>query len=393
MNSRQRIVNALRRQPVDHPPLWLRFWPLGEEDRLPLPWREQTKRAEYLLGIGVDDVLMLEPPLGYVENYRPERLQGVTSHVESRRESGETILVKTYETSLGALVQAVRKSEDWAQGDDIRMFDDFNIPRQAQPLIQDADDLKKLPLLLGQPAEDDLRAFREAAGQMRDTARRLGVAVEGGMTALGDAAVWLCGMMRVLTAQMDEPAFLEELLDILLEWELRRVDWLLAEDVDFITHMAWYEGTDFWTPRSYRRLLKPRLKRIIDRVHQAGKPFRYIVTKGWLPLMQDLIDLQIDCLAGVDPVQGQADLRAAKDTLGKRMCLMGGVNSAVALTQWDEAAIRASVGEAFRILAPGGGFILYPVDAIFSNFDWQKVLALIDEWKAQCSRFRASSFV
>jgi len=63
------------------------------------------------------------------------------------------------------------------------------------------------------------------------------------------------------------------------------------------------------------------------------------------------------------------------------LCLMGGLNSAVMLSQWSEEQIRAAVRQAIEIMAPCGGFILYPVDAIFNNQPWGKVQVMIAEWK------------
>jgi hypothetical protein len=34
-----------------------------------------------------------------------------------------------------------------------------------------------------------------------------------------------------------------------------------------------------------------------------------------------------------------------------------------------------------HIFSPGGGFILYPVDAVFNNQPWDKVNALIEAWR------------
>ncbi|HEX7973579.1 MAG TPA: uroporphyrinogen decarboxylase family protein, partial [Anaerolineales bacterium] len=177
-------------------------------------------------------------------------------------------------------------------------------------------------------------------------------------------------------------ALLEALLDILLEWELKRVDWLVQSGIDELVHMAWYEGTDFWTPRNYRRLLRPRLQQIIDRAHSAGIPFRYIITRGWKPLSRDFLEMGIDCLTGVDPVQDKIDLAEAKRTLGGRICLMGGINAAVTLAQGGDPEVRQAVQEAMRILTPGGGFILYPVDNVFCEMPWERVQLLIDQWKA-----------
>jgi uroporphyrinogen decarboxylase len=205
--------------------------------------------------------------------------------------------------------------------------------------------------------------------------------LDGGWSALGDSAVWLCGMENVLYWQMDQPELLEALLDVLLEWELKRVDRVLDQGVDVFVHMAWYEGVDFWTPKNYRRLLRPRLQQIIDRVHARGAPFRYIITKGWKPLRRDFLEMGIDCLTGVDPIQDRLDLAEVKRTVGEKICLMGGMNAAVTLTMGSAAEIRQAVDRAIAELAPGGGYILFPVDNVFCELPWDRVEIVIDQWK------------
>ena len=108
--------------------------------------------------------------------------------------------------------------------------------------------------------------FHQRAAELRRAADRLGVLLDGGWTALGDAAMWLCGMQRILYGQMDEPDFIEQVLDTILEWELKRIDLLLEAGIDVLVHMAWYESTDFWSPRTFRKLLRPRLQVEIDQL-------------------------------------------------------------------------------------------------------------------------------
>ena len=389
MNSKERFLNAVRCQPVDHVPLYLRLWSLGgKDDFIPFNWRDQLARAQALLGMGLDDTLLLEPPLGYVENYVAEQVPGVQSSVlRLEPTEGEVYprLRKTYATPDGPLAVEVRLSDNWPHGLDIPLFSDFNVPLFTQFPYQSAADLAPLRCLLGQPSSAQLADFHTRAAGLRAESARLGVALDGGWSALGDAAVWLCGMQAVLYWQMDNPGLLEALLDLLLEWELGRVDLLLREGVDELVHMAWYEGTDFWTPKNYRRLLRPRLQQIIDRAHAAGVPFRYIITKGWQPMRRDFLEMGIDCLTGLDPVQDRINLAEVKRELGGRICLMGGMNAAVTLSQANEAGVRQAVDDALRILAPGGGFILYPVDAIFCEQPWQQAQLVIDQWKVNQS--------
>jgi len=128
-------------------------------------------------------------------------------------------------------------------------------------------------------------------------------------------------------------------------------------------------------------LLKPRLQAEIERTHAAGKKYRYIITKSWKPYINDLLELGIDCLTGIDPVQDNINLAEVKQAVGDKICLMGGLNSAVMFSQWSDEQIRQAVVEAYEIMAPGGGFIAYPVDAIFNTTSWSKVETMLDAWR------------
>ncbi len=385
MTSKERILSAINHSPTDHVPLLLRFWSLGgEEDNIPFAWHGEIERVKNTTAMGLDDTIQLEPPLGYVEKYVPELLPEVRSRVECLPpEIGEKYpkLKKVYETPEGTLQTVVAKTEDWPYGNEVHLFDDYNIPRMREPLIKDEEDVKRLKYLLGQPTSQQIQEFRETARRLREQARQLGVVLDGGWSALGDAVMWLCGMERVLYGQMDQPHFIERVLEAIFEWEMQRIDWLLQEGIDVMVHMAWYEGTDFWTPKNYRKMLKPRLMKIIEKVHSHGVKFRYIISRGWKTLMKDFLEMGIDCLTGIDPVQDKIDLKEVKREIGDHICLMGGLNSAVMLNLWDEQQIRKAVTEAVEALSPGGGFILFPVDAIFNNTPWEKVEIMIDQWK------------
>jgi hypothetical protein len=387
MTSRERLLAAVACQTVDHIPLLLRFWPLGGKDTIPFEWRDQIKRVEYALERGLDDTLLLQPPLGYIEDYRADLVPGVKvlCHQEPPEEGQEyPVMHKEYRTAGGVLHHSVRRTEDWIHGDDIYLFSDYNVSRAVRHAVVNEDDLRVLPRLLAKPSPEQIEEYRREAAHLRRESQRLGVALDGGWLALADAAVMLCGMERILFAQMDEPPFLERLLDVLLSWELQRLELLLDEGVDMIVHMAWYEGTDFWTPANYRSFLKPRIGQMVQRAHAGGAKYRYIITKGLTPLLPDILDAGVDCVMGIDPVQDRMDLNDLKRQAQGRLCLMGGVNSALMLSGWSDAEIDQAVASAIESLAPGGGFILFPVDAVFSDVRWDRVEALISSWRRRC---------
>jgi len=379
LSSRERLLCAMGGQEPDHVPLW-NLW---RNRDVPFRYSTQVERAEAVLNLGLDDTLLLQPPLNKTEHYDANRVPGVKIQVQrvQTRQARYPLLLKEYDTPAGQIRQVVRRTGDWPYGEDVRLFSDHNVSRSEEFPVKGPEDLPSLRHLLCEPTADQVREFQQTAAQLRQDARRLGVVLEGGWTALGDAALWLLGTEPLLLLQMDQPEFLEELLELICQWELGRMELLLEEGVQVIVHSAWYESTDFWTPKNYRRLLKPRLQRLVDLAHQAGALFSYIITTSWQALAGDFADLGFDSLVGVDPVQGKANLRETRHCLGAHMCLWGGLNGALTLGQGAPAEVRQATEEAIRTLGPGGGFVLYPVDQLVQETPWPNVEAMIEAWQ------------
>jgi uroporphyrinogen decarboxylase len=76
-------------------------------------------------------------------------------------------------------------------------------------------------------------------------------------------------------------------------------------------------------------------------------------------------------------------MAAAKDKLGDKVALWGGVNGHLTIERGSPLDVRREAGSAMEILAPGGGFVLSPVDNVRPDtaraMDNSRVL--IDEWR------------
>ena len=197
----------------------------------------------------------------------------------------------------------------------------------------------------------------------------------------GDALLRLLGVEGLIFAQVDDPGFVERLLEMLWSYEQARIEILLDVGVDLIVHRSWYHVTDFRSPRAYRRFLKPLLRKEIELVHSGGALYSYIMTKSFAHHYDDILDLGIDVLWGVDPVEGGANLAEIKSCIGREVCLLGGLNSFVTLGLGSEDEIRRAVRDAVRTLGPGGGFILAPVDQISPEILPRSVEIALDEWR------------
>ncbi len=378
MTSRERMLTAITCGQPDHVPLYFRLFGFRPPPRL--AWSNQVERAERLLAEGVDDMLDLE----IFASFHPE--VEVRAWKEVCPEERYPLLIKDYHTPAGTLRQEVYFTEDgtspWPYPrDEPRLMDDYNVPRSRRFPVQGEGDLEALSYLLQPPDRAALAAFREKAESLRAAAERLGLIIVGWGPLGGDAAVWLCGVENLIYLAMDRPELFERLLELIQEHDKRLTEILLDSPADLILRRGWYEHGGFWSPRLFERHFAPRLRELTEMTYQAGKLLGYAMSTGIMPLLEALTDVGYDLHFFVDPVQGDADLRRVKATLGRRTALLGGMNSPITLERGSAEEIRRAVHEAVAILAPGGGFILSPVDSLGPGVTWESVATVIEAWR------------
>ena len=407
MNSRERLLAAIRHEKPDHVPMYcwcfgfpapphlrwrhdgheVPFWytmRLEHIHTLPQPWtlQDDFQRVLRWFSLGLDDVLEVSPPWG---------IHGDVSFRDWQEPPSATepywLLCREYTTPAGVLRHIVRRTDEkvgpgWVvQPDKVMLIEDFNIPRGVKHAVASAGDLPKLRYLLRDPTASQLVAYRERMEQVRRFADEHGMLVQGWSAFGMDLAAWLCGVEPAVMAAMTEPDFFQELIEIIDAFDRRRTEMMLeVGGVDLVAERGWYSSTDFWSPALFERFLLPGLQRLVTTVHQAGKQFAFVMTTGTLAMSKVFLASGIDLLYYIDPVQGQPDLDEVKRRLSGRIALAGGVSSAVTLHGGAREEIRRAVRTAVRKLGPTG-FILAPVDALFPDTPWSGVEAMIDAWR------------
>jgi uroporphyrinogen decarboxylase len=123
--------------------------------------------------------------------------------------------------------------------------------------------------------------------------------------------------------------------------------------------MGAQEGLLF-SREAIQRFLLPRMKRMIDLVHQAGA-FVFHHSDGAIrPILPDMIDAGIDVL---NPIQWRCkgmEREGLKRDFGDRVILHGGVDNQFTLAFGSRDDVRREVEENLGILGAGGGYILAP---------------------------------
>ena len=387
MTSRERMLAAIRGGTPDYVPLSFMIFSALRAER-----DDWFGRIEAQLELGLDpaaDMASLVPsaPTGHRDAPGvPVTFPADVSVRQGKRSPAGArypILCKEYATPHGTLSVEVGQTDDWPYGDEVPLLDDFLVPRCAKYLVTGEADLPALRHLLSGPFPDDVRVCREHWRKAKQFAEKNSLLLANGWGVGADALGWLCGLQNAVMFALDSPEFLNALLDIIYEWNRRRMELMLEVGLDLFIRRAWYEGTAYWSPRLFRRFLLPRITAEAELVHQAGAAFGYIMSVGGLQFADLLLESGIDVLIGLDPVQDRGmDMAALKAAVGSELCLWGGVNGFVTVERGTKTQIRKAVRTALKTLGPAG-FILSPVDNVRDPSDrvWQNVLALIDAWK------------
>lgn len=168
---------------------------------------------------------------------------------------------------------------------------------------------------------------------------------------------WTVGTERLLMALIDDPDWCVDMFNHFLDVNLALLDavWDAGYTFDEVT---WpddmgYKLNQFFSVRTYRRLLKPVHKRAVDWAHAKGIRARLHSCGDIRPFIPELVDIGVDALnplevkAGVDPI-------AVKQTYGDRLVLHGGINAVL----WDDReAIEAEMRRVIPIVKENGGYI------------------------------------
>ncbi len=352
MTSRERMLRTIRGQDADATPL---CFLLNSELQRDCSDEHQFLRRQ--LDLGVDAVAALPDPAWTFD-------PSVSSEVHREGRGGENdLLHKVYHTPAGDLTTTVELTDDWPHGDDIPLMSDYVIPRSRKFLVTDPQDLAPLSFLLRGPSPQSVVQWRTRADTTRGLADELGIATRGAFNRLSDMVCWLCGCEAFATIGLSSPAFFRDLLSLVSAWQEEIIKVFLSAHPDILVDAQWY-GTTFLSPTLYEEFLAPHLRRRVEMTHQAGALFCALATNTVMPFFKPLKRLGIDALFGVDPIQGGWDLQRTKADFGDSVTLWGGINGYLQIVDGNIEEVVAATELAMAALAPGGRFILAPVDNV-----------------------------
>lgn len=314
---------------------------------------------------------------------------------------GDKYFMRSISTPKGFLTQKVIQKNGWPNEKIFPIFDDWLIPRSKEFLVKPEEDLEKLPYLMGNFKKEDINNLREESKNTSKLAKKYGLLQVAGMMGWGlsgvcgrciyqvaciDVMAWLSGYESIMTLSLTNPSIIEQYVNILSEWNRKQIEiYLDITEADLIVRRAWYESTEFWTPEAFKRIVAPTIKKEADLIHQAGRKYGYIITSAFLPILDTILDCGIDVLIGLDPIEGKGTRLESikKKFLSKKKAIWGGVSGAITVENGTEEDTEKAVVDALETLAPGGGFILSPVDNVSDNTEkaWKNTYRFMETWK------------
>ncbi len=233
------------------------------------------------------------------------------------------------------------------------------------------------------PDPDDPRRFDDLETFVRQNEDvYVYVSIDFGL--LFERAWYLRGMEQLLMDFHMNPAFVEELLDRLVDYYLRSIE-IISEfrgiDSVYLVDDYGIQGGLAFSPDMWRRFFKPRLATIVQAVKAHGFVPHLHSCGNVSDLVGDFIEIGIRIL---DPLQPEAmDVRHIKERFGDRLALMGGFSAQRVIPRGTAAEVRRHVRDRLAFLGKGGGYIASNAIPLQTDVPLENLLALIDALKSQ----------
>jgi uroporphyrinogen decarboxylase len=201
--------------------------------------------------------------------------------------------------------------------------------------------------------------------------------------SLFERAWTLAGMETVLMAMVADKAFVNELLDRILAFNLRVIENACRHDVH-----AMMFGDDWGQqsglimgPHLWGEFIRPRVERMYGEVKQRGK-FVFIHSCGKVDeLFPELIECGLDVF---NPFQPEVmDVFEVKRRYGDRLSFYGGISTQRTLPYGTVEQVRSEVERLLEEVGRGGGYMAAPSHAIPPDARPENVAAMIEVLQGQ----------
>jgi uroporphyrinogen decarboxylase len=267
----------------------------------------------------------------------------------------------------------------WSMPDDQPFYMDITHHPLASATI---DDVRAYPF----PKGDDPGRFAGLRERALTLKRETPYAVVSGICGVVYEICWyMRGLEQWFMDMLQQPEFCEAVLDRTLQFWLDFLRGFLDEAGDLVDvimigdDLAGQQGPLF-RPDFYRRIVKPRQKRLVQYIRSRTKAKIWYHTCGaCTEYIPDLLDNGIDILNPVQISAAGMDPARLKARFGDRLVFWGGaIDTQHVLPTASPETVREHVRRNVAIWKPGGGYVFNNVHNVQAAVPPENIVALFD---------------
>jgi len=349
MTSRERLIAALNREPVDAVPVSPRIWAyrawrgLGD-----LECADRFGYDPYTAGGGIGT------PLTNVFCEKIAFSHDVEVNVEKRQDGPKTLVERTFRTPGGTLHDALIMAE--ARG----AYGFAPNPEWTEPLVKSRQDARLLAYLLPGPEHRSLDALRAVEQQWGER----GLVFTRTCAGTDQIAIDALGIANAMVYLYDDEELFDEVFRVVDEWNVSMFKDALEGGCkyffDSTFNMSLSAG---WSPATWRAKVLPLVKRHVGLVHSYGGKLVLYDDGKIMGIMDMVVEAGVDGLQTVAPPPiGDADFVALRSDYVGKLCFWGGVDLSLILRGTPQQ-VEAQAREVIETLGPTG-LILGTSDSI-----------------------------
>jgi len=133
-------------------------------------------------------------------------------------------------------------------------------------------------------------------------------------------------------------------------------------------------------PDTMREFIFPVLSDLFKEFKRIGFKVIKHTDGNIMPIINDLLECNIDCLDPIDPLANM-DLKSIKKTIGSRVCLKGNVNCATTLVDGTFDETICETKKCLDVAKKNGGYILSSSNSIHSGVNPSNFLKMVETVK------------
>jgi uroporphyrinogen decarboxylase len=205
------------------------------------------------------------------------------------------------------------------------------------------------------------------------------VAVCGGVAGPLTTAWMLAGYENICMWLYDDPEILVEIADIAVDYSIDAASQMSIAGVDalFLSEDLGSSTGGLMSPKHFKEIFKPALAKLISHIKNKGLLVLVHSCGRIYDFLDDLVELKIDAIHPLQRTAGM-DLSDVKTKYGDKLCIIGNIDSSRTLPYGSPEDVENEVKEAIETASKNWGYILASDHSLHDGIPIVNIKAMFD---------------